>query len=167
MRLAACCQVRRARGWSGRAPSASDEVGGWSLERGAQVLAAAARELRVELGGALAEHAAFGVPCRAVGNAAREVALTLGRRGDLVLGELEALALQRAFGGVRAPAAQHAAGWLLELVDASERFVSDALRLGPGAAGGVQLVDEVVGVAADALAKLREFGLQLTDGRAR
>ena len=39
------------------------------------------------------------------------------------------------------------------------RFVSDALRLGAGAAGGVQLVDEVVGVAADALAKLREFGL--------
>ena len=45
------------------------EVGSWSLERDAQVLAAAGRELRVKLGGALAERAAFGVPCCAVGDA--------------------------------------------------------------------------------------------------
>jgi hypothetical protein len=69
------------------------------------------------------------------------------------------LALQRAFGGVRAPAAQLAAAQVLELSDTCTRNVSDVLRLGPGAAGGVQLVDEVFGVAADALAKLRELGL--------
>src|SRR6476661_2203631 len=70
------------------------EVGGWSVERRAHVLAAAARELRVELGCALEEHAAFGVPYRGVRDAARELALALGRCCDLVLGELEALALQ-------------------------------------------------------------------------
>jgi hypothetical protein len=48
---------------------------------------------------------------------------------------------------------------LLNLGDAYPRSSSDALRLGLGAAGGVQLVDEVLGVLADALAKLREFGL--------
>jgi hypothetical protein len=32
------------------------------------------------------------------------------------------------------------------------RFVGDALPLGSGAAGGVKLVGEVLGVAADALA---------------
>jgi hypothetical protein len=42
------------------------------------VLAAAGRELRFERRGALAQHAAFGVPFCAVGDAAREVALTLG-----------------------------------------------------------------------------------------
>ena len=73
---------------------------------------------------------------------------------------------QRAFGGVRGAPAQHTARGLLELGDACARFVGDALRLGPGAAGGVQLVDEVLGVVADALAKLRELGLQLNDGRA-
>jgi hypothetical protein len=46
------------------------EVGSWSLQRDGQVLAAAGRELRVELGGALAERAALGVPCCAVGDAA-------------------------------------------------------------------------------------------------
>ena len=55
---------------------------------------------------------------------------------------------------------------MLELGDACSRGVSDALRLGLGAAGGVQLVGEVLGVVADALAKLRELGLQLNDGRA-
>ena len=48
---------------------------------------------------------------------------------------------------------------MLELGDACTRHVGDALRLGPGAAGGMELVDEVLGVVADALAKLREFGL--------
>ena len=113
------------------------EVGSWSLQRDAQVLAAKARQLRVDLGGALAERAAFGLPCRAVGNAACEVALTFGGRRDLSLGELEALALQRAFGGVRGAAAQLAARRLLELGDARPRAVSDALRVGPSAAGGV------------------------------
>ena len=59
------------------------------------------------------------------------------------------------------------AGGLLELGDACPRLVSDALRLGLGAAGGVQLVGEVLGVSADALAKLRELGLEFRDGRAR
>jgi hypothetical protein len=54
--------------------------------------------LRVEFGGALTERPAFGLPCRAVGDVAREVALTLGGRRDFPLGELEALALQHAFG---------------------------------------------------------------------
>jgi hypothetical protein len=39
------------------------------------------------------------------------------------------------------------------------RAVSDTLRLRPSTAGGVQLVGEVFGVVADALAKLLEFGL--------
>jgi hypothetical protein len=47
---------------------------------------------------------------------------------------------------------------LVELGDASPRGVSDALRLGPGAARCVKLVGEVVGVAADPLAQLRAFG---------
>jgi hypothetical protein len=140
------------------------EVGGWSFERDAEVLAAAGRELRVELGGALAERAALGVPCRPVGEAAREVALTLGGRRDFPLGELEALALQRAFGGVRgAPAAQLAARRLVEVGDPCSRTIGDVLRLGLGVAGGVKLVDEVLGVLADARAKLRELGLQLED----
>ena len=143
------------------------EVGSWSLERDAQVLAAEAGELRVELGGALAQRTAFGVPCRAVGDAACEFALTLGGRRDFLLGELEALALQRAFGGVHGPAAQHTSRGLLELGDTRPRAVGDALRLGLGEAGGVQLVGEVFGVVADALAKLRELGLQFSDGRAR
>jgi hypothetical protein len=127
------------------------EVGSWSLERDAQMLAAAAGELRVELGGALAQRAAFRVPFRAVGDAAREVALTLGGRRDFLLGELEALALQCAFGGVRVVPAQHTARGLLQLGDACPRSVSDALGLGLGAAGGVHLVGEVLGVTADAL----------------
>ena len=120
----------------------------------------------MELSGALAERGAIGLPLRAVGDGVREVALAFGSRRDFLLGELEALALQRAFGGVRAPAAPFAEGRLLELGDACARFVRDALRLGLGAAGGLKLVDEVLGGAADALAKLREFGLQLNDGRA-
>ena len=97
----------------------------------------------VELGGALAEHTAFGVPCRSVGDPALEVALTPGGRRDFLLGELETLALQRAFGGVRSPvAAQLAERRLLEFGDAGARLVRDTLRLGPGAAGGVELVDE-------------------------
>ncbi len=96
---------------------------------------------------------------RAVGDAACEVALALGGRRDFLLSELEALALQRAFGGVRGAPAQHTARGLLELGDARPRTVSHALRLSPSEAGGVQLVGEVLGVAADALAKLREFGL--------
>jgi hypothetical protein len=144
-----------------------DEVESWSLDRNAQMLAAAAQELRVELGDALAEDTTFGLPCLAVGDAAREVALTLGGRRDFPLGELEALALQRAFGGVRgAPASQHAARGSLELGDPCPRNISDGLRLGVGGAGGVQLVDEMFGVAPDALAKLRELGLQVNDGRA-
>jgi hypothetical protein len=130
------------------------------------VLAAAAGELRVELGGALAERAAFGVPCRAVGQPARELALTLGGRRYFPLGELEALALQRAFGGVRGAPAQHAARGLLQRGDPRPRVVSHALRLRPRGASGVQLVGEVLGVAADALAKLGELGLQLNHGRA-
>jgi hypothetical protein len=108
----------------------------------------------------------FGLPHGAVGDAACEVALALGGRRDFPLGELEALALKRAFGGVRGAPAQHTARGLLELGDACPRAVSDALRFGVGAAGGVHLVDEVLGVVADALAKLRELGLQLNDGRA-
>ena len=104
-------------------------------------------------------HAALGLPCRAVGNTAGEVALTIGGRRDFLLGELEALALQRAFGGVRGTPAEHTPDGLLQLSDACARFVSDALRLGAGAAGGVQLVGEVVGVPPDALAKICEFGL--------
>ena len=100
------------------------EVGRWSLKRDAQVLAAAGRELRVDLGGALAEHAALGLPCRAVGNAAYEVALTLGGRRYFPLGELETLALQRAFGEVRGAPAQHTARGLLELGDARPRALS-------------------------------------------
>ena len=46
------------------------EVGGWSFERDGQVLAAAGRELRVELGGKLAERASLRLPCRPVGEAA-------------------------------------------------------------------------------------------------
>jgi hypothetical protein len=38
---------------------------------------------------------------------------------------------------------------LVELGDAYKRFVGDALRLGPGAAGGLKLLDEVLGVAAE------------------
>jgi hypothetical protein len=76
------------------------------------------------------------------------------------------LSLQRAFGGVRGAPAQDTAGGLVQIGDACSRRVSDALRPGPGAAGGVQLVGEVLGVLADALAKLRELGLQLDDGRA-
>ena len=123
------------------------------------MLAAAVRELRVELVGALAERAALRLPLPAVGDAACEVALTLGGRRDFLLGELEALALQRAFGGARGTPAQRTPAGLLQLSDACARFVSDALRLGLGAAGGVQLVGELVGVPADALAKVREFGL--------
>jgi hypothetical protein len=40
---------------------------------------------------------------------------------------------------------------LLELRDALARDVSDTLRLGARAAGGVELLGEVLGVAADAL----------------
>jgi hypothetical protein len=87
----------------------------------------------------------FGLPSRAVGKPVREVAPALGGRRDFLLGELEALALQRTFGGVRAPAAQLAEGRLLELGDACARFVGDALRLGLGAAGDIQLVDECSG----------------------
>jgi hypothetical protein len=76
-----------------------------------------------------------------------------------VLGELEAVALQCELGQIRTPAAQLAGGRVLELSHTCTRHVGDALRLGLGAAGGVQLVDEVLGVVADALAKLREFGL--------
>jgi hypothetical protein len=76
------------------------------------------------------------------------------------------LVLQCAFGGVRGAPAQHTARGLLQLGDACPRSVSDTLRLGLGAAGGVELVDEMLGVTADALAKLRELGLQLKDGRA-
>jgi hypothetical protein len=130
------------------------------------VLAPPAGELRVELGGALAEDAAFGLPCRPARDAAREVALTLGGRRDFPLGELEALALQHAFGGVRGAPAQHTPDGLLQLGDACPRGVSDALRLGLGAASGTELLDEVLGVAANALANLRELGLQLTDRRA-
>jgi hypothetical protein len=78
------------------------------------VLAPPAGELRVEFGGALAEGAAFGVPCRAVGDAGREVALTLGGGRDFLLGELEALAFQHAFGGVRGAPAQHTPDGLLQ-----------------------------------------------------
>jgi hypothetical protein len=84
----------------------------------------------------------------------------------LVLGELEALALQGALNGIHGAPAQHTARGLVELGDACPRGVSDALRVGPGAAGGMELVDEMLGVAADALANLREFGLQFTDGGA-
>jgi hypothetical protein len=48
---------------------------------------------------------------------------------------------------------------LLEIGDTRPRDVSDALRLDPGAAGSLQLVDQTLGVAPDALAKLLEFGL--------
>jgi hypothetical protein len=135
------------------------EVGSWSLERDAEMFAATTRELRVELGDALPEDAAFGLPLGAVRDTAREVALTLGGGGDFLLGELEALALQRTFGGVRGPAAQHTARGLIQLGDACPRRVSDALGLGLGAAGGAHLLGEVLGVAADALTNLREFGL--------
>ena len=97
----------------------------------------------------------------------REVALAFGGRRDFPVGELEALALKRAFGGVHGPPAQDAARGLLELGDARPRAIGDALRLGLGEARGVQLVGEVFGVVADALAKLRELGLQVGDGRAR
>ena len=46
------------------------EVGSWSLERDGQVLAATGGELRVELGGVLAERAALRLPCCVVGDAA-------------------------------------------------------------------------------------------------
>jgi hypothetical protein len=59
-------------------------VGTGVLERGAHVLVPADRQLRVELGGALAEQTAFGLPCRAVGDAARGVALALGGHNKLV-----------------------------------------------------------------------------------
>ena len=116
------------------------------------MLASADRELRAELGGAFAERAAFGLPLGAVGQPVREVALALGGRRDFLLGEREALALKQAFGGVRDAPAQHTAGGLVQIGDACARFVGDALRLGPGAAGGMELVDQVVGVAADPLA---------------
>jgi hypothetical protein len=143
------------------------EVGSWSLQRDGQMLAAKAREPRVDLGSALAERAALGVPCRAVGQPVRKVALALGGRRDFPLGELEALALPPAFGGVHGTPPQHTPRGLLELGDACPRVVSHASRLGPGEAGGVQLVDEVLGVLPDALAQLRELGLQLNDGRLR
>ena len=140
------------------------EVGSWPPECDAQVLAAAARKLRFELGCALAQDAAFGLPFRAVGDRVCEAALA--GRCRLVLGELEAVALESEPGGVRGAPAQHTAGGLVQLGDACARGVGDALRVGPGAAGGVKLVGEVFGVAADALAKLREFGLKLNDRRA-
>ena len=76
------------------------------------------------------------------------------------------MALQRAFGGAHGAPAQHTARGLLELGDTRPRFVCDALRVGPRAGGRAELVGEVLGVLADALAKLRELGLQLNNGRA-
>ena len=69
------------------------------------------------------------------------------------------MALKGAFGGVRGAPTQYTARGLLELGDARPRAVGDALRLGPRAAGGMQLIYEMLGVAPDALAKLLEFGL--------
>ena len=103
----ACCQVRRAR-LVGESAQRRREVGSWLFECEAEMLAAAARQLRVELSGALAEYAPFGLPFRPVGNPVREVALALGGRSGVCLGEFEALAFQRELGHIRAPAAQHA-----------------------------------------------------------
>jgi hypothetical protein len=69
------------------------------------------------------------------------------------------LALQRALCGVRGARAQHTARGLLQLGEACAPSVGDALRFGPGAAGGVTLVGEVLWVLADVLTKLLELCL--------
>jgi hypothetical protein len=115
------------------------------------VLAAADRELGFKLGSALEQHPALGLPCGTVGHLAREFALAIGRRSGVVLGELQALALERECRGVAGPTGQQAAGGSLEFSDARGRFVCAASRLGARAACGVELVGEVFGVVADAL----------------
>jgi hypothetical protein len=60
------------------------------LEHCAQVLLAAERELRFELGGALAENLVLG----GRGRVGRELALAVGGRGSLTFGVFEALALE-------------------------------------------------------------------------
>ena len=97
------------------------------------------------------------------GTLGREVALAVGRHGRVVLGELQALALEGQRRGIAGPTAQEAADGPLEFSDARSCFVRAALRLGPRAACGAELVGEVFGVVADALVELREFGPQLVD----
>ena len=116
-----------------------------------QVLAAADRKLGFKLGGALAQHPAFGLPRGAVGHHGGELALALGCHSRVVLGERQALALEGQRGGIRGPTAQEAGGGPLEFSNARSCFVRAALRLGMGAACGAELVGEVFGVVADAL----------------
>ena len=127
------------------------------------VLAAADRELRFELGGAFEQDPASGLPRSAVGHLGRELALALGRRSRVVLGERQALALEGQRRRIAGPTAQEAAGGPLEFSDARGCFVRAALRLATRAACGAELVGEVFGVVADALVELREFGPQLVD----
>ena len=128
-----------------------------------QVLAEADRELRLNLGGALAQDPAFGLPRGAVGQHGRELALALGRYSRVVLGELQALALEGQRGRIGGPTAQEAGGRPLEFNNARSCFVRAALRLAARAACVAKLVGEVFGVLADALVELREFGPQLVD----
>ena len=88
------------------------------FQRVVHVLAAPDRELRFELGGALAQHPAVGLPGGAVGHVGREVALALSRRSRVALGERQALALEGQRRGIARPTPQEAAGRPLEFSDA-------------------------------------------------
>ena len=64
---------------------------------------------------------------------------------------------------IAGPTAQEPADGPFEFREARRCLVGGALRLGPCAACGVELVGEVFGVVADALVELREFGAQLVE----
>ena len=120
------------------------EMGSWSFEDDAQVSRRRV-ESCVVISAARSRSARRSAShLRVVGDVASEVALPLGGLRDFLLGEIEALAPQRALRGVRAPAPDAACG-LVELGDACACFGGDTLRLCQGAAGGVKLVDEVLG----------------------
>ena len=77
----------------GRRAECGQHVWARVLQRVAQVLAAANRQLGVELGGPLTEPPDFGFPSRAIGKIESQRALALGRRDRLAFGEIETLAL--------------------------------------------------------------------------
>lgn len=88
-------------------------------------------------------------------------ALPLGRGSGLVLGEFEPLAFEGECRRLAGSAAQKVAGEPFDGGDPRACLIGGALRLGPCAARDVELVDEVVGAAADPFAQLGELGAQL------
>jgi hypothetical protein len=78
----------------GRRAECGQQVWARMTQRAAHVVAAVGRQPGIELGGALEQPAAFGVPCRAVGDLERQLALALCRRGCLLFGEVETLVLE-------------------------------------------------------------------------